>query len=119
MYSNSEQREWEASLDVFQRDQINFMKGTLKGRPGKIGLKGGTGKEMYWVGVVSYRPEYADRSRMSGLLDIESNVDEDILPRKLESLRVARTSWSELVFRVNCLCEIGITILRNYQHCLM
>ena len=79
MYSNSEQREWEISLDVFQMDQINFMKGTLKGKPGKIELKGGTGKGVYWVGLVPIYPDYADRSRISESLDIESYVDKDIL----------------------------------------
>ena len=80
--SDSEQREWERSLDVFQRDQINFMKRTLKSKPGIIGSKGGTGKEMYWVGLVPYRPDYANRSRISDLLDIESDVKDDVLPKE-------------------------------------
>ena len=56
------------------------MKRTLKSKPGKIGSKGETGKEMYWVGLVPFCPDYANRSRISDSLDIESNVKEDALP---------------------------------------
>ena len=52
MYGKTEETEWEASPDVFEIDQIKFMKKTLKGKPGKIGMKAGTGKDMYWVGLV-------------------------------------------------------------------
>ena len=75
-YSKAEQREWEASLDVFESDQKEFTKDTLKGKPGKIGTKAGTGKEMYWVGLVPHYPDYANRSRISESLDIESDADE-------------------------------------------
>ena len=57
------------------------MRKTLKSKPGNIGSKGGTGKEMYWVGLVPYRPDYADRSRISESLDVESNAEKKVLPQ--------------------------------------
>ena len=58
------------------------MKRTLQSKPGKIGPKGGTGKEMYWVGLVPYRPNYANHSRISDSLDTESDVKENILSKE-------------------------------------
>ena len=41
-------------------------------------MKAGTGKEMYWVGLVPYYPDYVNRSRISESLDVERDVDEYI-----------------------------------------
>ena len=75
-YSKAEQREWEASLDVFESDQKEFTKDSLKVKSGKIGMTAGTGKEMHWVGLVPYYPDYPNRSRISESLDIECDADE-------------------------------------------
>ena len=49
MYSKPEESKWEDSLDVFEMNQIKFMKEVLKGKPGKIRMKIGTVKEMYCI----------------------------------------------------------------------
>ena len=74
-YSKAEMKEWEASLDDFELSQSDFMKETLKGKPAKIGMKAGTGKEMYWVGLVPYLPDYSDRCRHSTSLGVDKDAD--------------------------------------------
>ena len=69
--------EWEASLDDFDQRQSNFTKETFKGKPSKNGMTAGTGKEMYWVGIVQYDPDYSDRSRIATSLGVESGVKND------------------------------------------
>ena len=64
-HSKAEMNEWEASLDDFDQRQSNFTKETFKGKPSKNGMTAGTGKEMYWVGLVPYLSDYSDRCRHS------------------------------------------------------
>ena len=49
----------------------------MKGKPSETGVTAGTGKEMYWVGIVPYDPDYSDRSRIATSLGVESDADND------------------------------------------
>ena len=79
-YTKSEQMQWEKSVDSFQKEQLDYIKTTLTGKPGKYGSKGGKGKEKYWVGLVPYRPDYTNCRRIADSLDVKSNVKVDVLP---------------------------------------
>ena len=76
-FSKDEINEWESSLNVFEARQSEHMKDTLKGRPSKTGMTAGTSKEMYWVGLVPYTPDYSDRSRIATSLGVESDAEND------------------------------------------
>ena len=79
-YTKADKMQQEKSLEDFQKEQLEYIEKTLKGKPDKSGLKGGKGKEKYWVGLVPYRPAYANRRRISELLDTESDVEVDDHP---------------------------------------
>ena len=80
-YSKDEINEWKSSIDIFEARQSEFMKDTLKGRPSKTGMTAGTGKEMYWVGLVPYIPDYSNCCRHFTSLGVEidagDNEEED------------------------------------------
>ena len=94
MYSKTEESEWEASLGVFESDQKEFMKETLKGKSGKIGMKAGTYKEMYWVGLVPYYMQIVAEflSRWT------SKVMQMNTTRNIECLWGAEMSWLAEVY---------------------
>ena len=49
----------------------------MKGKPSETGVTARTGKEMYWVGLVPYTPDYSDRSRIATSLGVESDAEND------------------------------------------
>ena len=73
--SKDEINDWESSLNVFAVRQSEHMKDTLKGRPTTTGMTAGTGKSMYWVGLVPYNPDYSNRSRHATSLGVETDGD--------------------------------------------
>ena len=73
--STDEINDWESSLNKFAVMQSKHMKDTLKGRPSTTGITAGTGKSMYWVGLVPYNPDYSNRSRHATSLEVETDGD--------------------------------------------
>ena len=76
-YTKAEQDKWEASIDNFEQRQSNFMKQTLKGKPSKTWMTACSGKEMYWVGLAPYTPDYTNRRRHLILLGVETDAGDN------------------------------------------
>ena len=92
-YSKDELNDIEASTHAFAAGQAAHMKKTLKGKPSQTGVQSGTGKAMYWVGIVPYDPDYSARSRIATSLGVESDDDKDDEADEWLTGRVSVAAW--------------------------